>query len=140
MSDTTFSMIKPDAYESGYSGAILAQIEKTGFRIVALRLLQLSTEEVGEFYAIHQERPFYQELCTYMSSGPIIALVLRKNNAVNDYRELIGATDPKQAAPGTIRAQFATSIEANAVHGADSDKNAALEASFFFSRRELLLK
>ena len=140
MLDTTFSIIKPDAYEEGHSGAIFSQIEKAGFRIRALRLMRLSVEEAGEFYAIHRERPFYQELCEYMSSGPIIAFVLQKNNAVTDYRKLIGATDPKEAAPGTIRAQFATSIEANAVHGADSNTNASLEASFFFSKRELLLK
>ena len=139
MSDITFSMIKPDAYVAGYTGPILAQIEEAGFQIRGMRLIRLSPDGAAVFYAIHKERPFYKDLCQYMSSGPIVTLVLRKERAVDAYRELIGATDPKQAAAGTIRARFASSIEANAVHGSDSDENAQIESAFFFSARELLL-
>lgn len=139
MSDITFSMIKPDAYAAGHTGAILAEIEKAGFRIRAMRLTRLSAAEAGAFYAIHRKRPFYEDLCSYMSSGPIVALLLEKEDAVNSYRKLMGATDPQKADSGTIRARFATSIEANAVHGADSNENAITEVSFFFSERDRLL-
>ncbi len=133
---TTFTMIKPDAVEANNIGPILAMINKAGFKIVSLKLLQLSKEDAGLFYAVHKERPFYGELVDYMSSGPIVAAVLSKSNAVSSFRELIGATDPSKAAEGTIRKQFAKSIAANAIHGSDSDKNAEIEASFFFSQLE----
>lgn len=132
----TFTMIKPDAVADGNSGAILKIIEEAGFRIVALKKTLLTKERAGEFYAVHSERPFYNDLCTYMSSGPIYAAILEKDNAVADFRTLIGATNPAQAAEGTIRKLFAKSIEANAVHGSDSDDNAALEGSFYFSKTE----
>ena len=137
LQDFTFSMIKPDAYAKGYTGSILVDIEQADFRLLALRLTQLSRREAGAFYEVHRGKPFYEELCKYMSSGPIVALILGKENAVDSYRKLIGATDPKQAAPGTIRAKYATSIEANAVHGADSLSNARIEAYFFFSTRDI---
>ncbi len=129
----TFTMIKPDAVEAGNTGAIIKMIEEAGFQIQAMRKLRLSRQRAGEFYAVHQERPFYADLCSYMSSGPIVAMTLVKNNAVEDFRTLIGATDPTQAAPGTIRQLFAKSIEANAIHGSDSDENAKIEGDFFFS-------
>ncbi|WP_038030046.1 MULTISPECIES: nucleoside-diphosphate kinase [Thermonema] len=132
----TFSMIKPDAVAAGNSGAILKMIEEAGFRIVAMKMTRLTLEQAGAFYAVHKERPFYQDLCQYMSSGPIIALVLEKENAVEDFRKLIGATDPAKAEEGTIRKLFAKSIEANAIHGSDSDENAAIESAFFFSKLE----
>jgi nucleoside-diphosphate kinase len=132
----TFTMIKPDAVADGNSGAILKLIEEAGFRIVALKKTLLTKERAGEFYAVHAERPFYNDLCNYMSSGPIYAAILEKENAVADFRTLIGATNPAQAAEGTIRKLFAKSIEANAVHGSDSDENAALEGSFYFSKME----
>ena len=133
----TFSMIKPDAYKDGHSGAILKLIEEAGFRIKALKLTYLSDERAGQFYEVHKERPFYGELKAYMSSGPIIALLLEKSDAVADFRKLIGATNPANAEPGTIRKLFAKSIEANAVHGSDSDENALLEGSFFFAKTEI---
>lgn len=129
-------MIKPDAVLGGHTGAITKLIEEAGFRIIAMKKTQLSKELAGKFYAIHKERPFYGELCTYMSSGPIIPMILEKDNAVEDFRKLIGATDPKKAAPGTIRALFAKSIDANAIHGSDSDENAEIEGNFFFSQFE----
>jgi len=132
----TFTMIKPDAYQAGNSGAIIKMIEEAGFRIVAAKLTRLTPERAGEFYAVHKERPFYKDLCNYMSSGPIIAMILEKENAVADFRKLIGATNPADAAPGTIRRLFAKSIEANAIHGSDSDENAAIEGAFFFSGME----
>ncbi len=132
----TFTMIKPDAVGAGNTGAIIKLIEEAGFKIVALKKTQLSPERAGQFYAVHKERSFYQELCTYMSSGFIVPMILEKNNAVEDFRKLIGATDPKKAEPGTIRNLFAKSIEANAIHGSDSDENAAIEGSFFFSQLE----
>ncbi len=132
----TFTMIKPDAVEANNTGPILAMINKAGFRIVAMKYMHLTKEQAGQFYAVHKERPFFGELTEYMSSGPIVAIVLKKNNAVADFRELIGATDPSKAAEGTIRRLFAKSIAANAVHGSDSDKNAELEADFFFSQLE----
>jgi nucleoside-diphosphate kinase len=129
-------MIKPDAVSAANSGAIMKMIEEAGFRIVAVKKTQLSEERAGEFYAVHSQRSFFKELCTYMSSGAIIPMILEKDNAVEDFRKLIGATDPKKAEPGTIRNLFAKSIEANAIHGSDSDENAALECSFFFSNLE----
>ena len=132
----TFTMIKPDAVEANNIGPILAMINKAGFTIKAMKYLRLSKEQAGNFYAVHKERPFYGELVEYMSSGPIVAAVLEKNNAVADFRTLIGATDPTKAADGTIRKIFAKSIAANAVHGSDSDENAANEANFFFSGLE----
>lgn len=132
----TFSMIKPDAVQAGNIGAILAMIEKAGFRIVAMRMTKLSKARAGQFYEVHKERPFYDDLCTYMSSGHIVALILEKENAVADFRKLIGATDPAKAEEGTIRKMFAKSIEANAIHGSDSDENAAIEGSFFFSKMQ----
>ena len=132
----TFTMIKPDAVEANNIGPILAMINKAGFTIKAMKYLRLSKEQAGNFYAVHKERPFYGELVDYMSSGPIVAAVLEKNNAVADFRTLIGATDPTKADEGTIRKLFAKSIAANAVHGSDSDENAANEANFFFSGLE----
>ena len=132
----TFTMIKPDAVGAGNTGAITKMIEEAGFRIVAMKKTQLSAELAGKFYEIHKERPFYGELCKYMSSGTIVPMILEKENAVEDFRKLIGATDPKKAAPGTIRALFAKSIDANAIHGSDSDANAEIEGSFFFSQFE----
>lgn len=132
----TFTMIKPDAYAAGNSGAIIKMIEEAGFRIVAAKLTKLSQERAGQFYAVHAARPFYNDLCSYMSSGNIIAMILEKENAVADFRTLIGATNPADAAEGTIRKLFAKSIEANAVHGSDSDENAAIEGSFIFAGTE----
>lgn len=129
-------MIKPDATGANNIGAITKIIEEADFRVVAMKKTLLSKERAGQFYAIHKERPFYNDLCTYMSSGPIVAMILEKANAVEDFRKIIGATDPAKAAPGTIRNLFAKSIEANAIHGSDSDENAALEGSFFFSQFE----
>ena len=132
----TFTMIKPDAVAAGHIGAILDNIIKGGFKIVAMKYTSLSKEKAGEFYAVHKERPFYADLVGFMSSGPIVAAILEKDNAVEDFRKLIGATDPAKAAEGTIRKMFAQSIEANAVHGSDSDENAAIEGGFFFSSFE----
>jgi nucleoside-diphosphate kinase len=132
----TFTMIKPDAFGAGNAGAITKIIEENGFKIKAMKLTKLSAERAGQFYEVHKERPFYNELVSYMSSGAIVAMVLEKDNAVENFRTLIGATDPAKAAPGTIRNLFAKSIDANAIHGSDSDENAAIEASFFFSRLE----
>jgi nucleoside-diphosphate kinase len=132
----TFTMIKPDAVEANNIGPILAMINKAGFTIKAMKYLRLSKEAAGKFYEVHKERPFYGELVDYMSSGPIVAAILEKTNAVADFRTLIGATDPTKAADGTIRKLFAKSIAANAVHGSDSDENAANEANFFFSGLE----
>lgn len=132
----TFTMIKPDAFNAGNAGAITKMIEEAGFSIKAMKLTKLTKETAGKFYAVHSERPFYNDLCAYMSSGAIIAIILEKENAVEDFRKLIGATNPAEAAEGTIRKIFAKSIEANAVHGSDSDENAAIEGSFFFSELE----
>jgi nucleoside-diphosphate kinase len=129
-------MIKPDAMKNGHAGAILDRIIKEGFRIVSLKMAKLSIEKAGEFYAIHKERPFYGELVQFMSSGPIIAGILEKHNAVSAFRDLIGATNPAQAAEGTIRKLYATSVGENAVHGSDSDENAKIEGDFFFSSLE----
>lgn len=132
----TFTMIKPDAVANGYMGAILNDIIAGGFKIVAMKYTQLSPEVAGKFYEIHKERPFYGELVDFMSSGPIVAAILEKDNAVADFRTLIGATDPSKAEAGTIRNKYAKSIDANAIHGSDSDENAANEGSFFFSAFE----
>lgn len=126
-------MIKPDATGAGNTGAITKMIEEAGFRIVAMKLTQLTAERAGQFYEVHKERPFYADLCTYMSSGPIVPMILEKDNAVEDFRKLIGATNPQEAAEGTIRKLFAESISANAIHGSDSDENAKIEADFFFA-------
>lgn len=136
MSNRTFTMIKPDAMKNGHAGAILNHIIKGGFRIVALKQTVLTKAKAGEFYAIHKERPFFGELVEFMSSGPIIAAILEKDNAVTDFRTLIGATDPARADEGTIRKLYATSVGENAVHGSDSDDNAKIEGSFFFSGLE----
>ncbi len=133
----TFTMIKPDAVESGHIGAILAQINKAGFQIIAMKYTKLSPEKAAEFYHVHRERGFFGELRDFMSSGPIVAAVLQKDNAVEDFRTLIGATDPSKAEPGTIRALFARNIGENAVHGSDSDENALIEASFHFAQTEI---
>jgi nucleoside-diphosphate kinase len=129
-------MIKPDAVERGYAGAILDQILKAGFQVVALKLTRLSAEKAGEFYAVHKARPFYGELVEFMSSGPIYAAILEKVGAVDQFRKLIGATNPAQAEEGTIRKRFAESIGRNAIHGSDSDENARIESDFFFSSLE----
>lgn len=136
MSNYTFTMIKPDAMKKGYAGMILDKIIKAGFRIVALKLTRLNPERAGEFYAVHKERPFYRELVEFMSSGPIIAAILEKENAVEEFRRLIGATNPAQAAEGTIRKLFATSTGENAIHGSDGDETARKESDFFFTRAE----
>ncbi len=136
MSNRTFTMIKPDAMNSGYAGAILDRIIKEGFRIKALKLTKLTAEKAGEFYAIHKERPFFGELVEFMSTGPIIAAILEKDNAVNDFRKLIGATDPAKADEGTIRKLYAASVGENAIHGSDSDANAIIEGNFMFSALE----
>ncbi|NND05434.1 MAG: nucleoside-diphosphate kinase [Saprospiraceae bacterium] len=133
MGNRTFTMIKPDAVKAGHIGAILEKINAAGFRIVAMKLTKLSQETAGAFYAVHRERPFYQELVDFMSSGPIVSAILEKENAVADFRTLIGATNPAEAAPNTIRALYATSVGENAVHGSDSDENATIESNFHFA-------
>ncbi|MAO16061.1 nucleoside-diphosphate kinase [Flagellimonas marinaquae] len=133
----TFTMIKPDAVENGYIGAILDKITAAGFKIVAMKYTQLSTRDAEIFYAIHKERPFFGELVEFMTRGPIVAAILEKDNAVDDFRALIGATNPEEAAEGTIRKLYAASIGENAVHGSDSDENAAIEGAFHFSGREI---
>ena len=132
----TFTMIKPDAVGAGNIGAITKMIEGAGFRIVAMKLTQLTPTRAGQFYAVHKERPFYGDLCEYMSSGSIVPMILEKDNAVEDFRTLIGATNPQEADEGTIRKLFAESISANAIHGSDSDENAEVEGNFFFSQTE----
>jgi nucleoside-diphosphate kinase len=131
----TFTMLKPDAVEAGNTGAILDKINAAGFRIVAMEQTRLSKKDAEAFYAVHKERPFYGELVEYMTSGPIVAAILEKDNAVADFRTLIGSTNPDEAAEGTIRKLYAKSIAANAIHGSDSDENAAIEGNFFFSTR-----
>ncbi len=133
----TFAMIKPDAVENGHIGAILDKINAAGFKIIAMKLTQLSKRDAQAFYAVHRERPFYDELVAFMSRGPIVAACLEKDNAVDDFRALIGATNPAEAADGTIRKMFAKSIGENAVHGSDSDENAAIEGAFHFAGREV---
>lgn len=133
----TFTMIKPDAVEAGNVGGILGQINASGFRIVALKMTQMTTADAKEFYAVHNERPFFGELVEFMTRGPIVAAVLEKENAVDDFRALIGATNPEDAAEGTIRKKYAKSVGENAVHGSDSDENAGIEAAFHFAGREM---
>lgn len=132
----TFTMIKPDAIEANHTGLIIDKIIKSGFKIVALKYTKLTPELAGKFYEVHSARPFYKDLVAYMSKGNIVAAILEKENAVADFRTLIGATNPADAAEGTIRKLYAKSIEANAVHGSDSDENAAIEGSFFFNQYE----
>lgn len=134
--DRTFTMIKPDAVEKGHIGAILEKINSAGFRIAAMKLTQMTTADAKEFYAIHKDRPFFGELVEYMTRGPIVAAILEKDNAVEDFRTLIGATNPADAAEGTIRKLYAASIGENAIHGSDSDENAAIEGAFHFSGRD----
>lgn len=136
MTNRTFTMIKPDATSKGYTGAILDQIIKAGFTIKAMKWTKLTPEKAGEFYEVHKERPFYSSLVEFMSSGTIVAAILEKENAVAEFRKLIGATNPAQAEEGTIRKNFASSVGENAVHGSDSDENAAIEGNFFFSLLE----
>lgn len=135
--DRTFTMLKPDSVEKGHVGAILEKITASGFRIVAMKLTQMTTADAQEFYEVHKERPFYGELVEYMTRGPIVSAILEKDNAVEDFRALIGATNPDEAAEGTIRKLYAASIGENAVHGSDSDENAAIESAFHFSGREM---
>lgn len=132
----TFTMIKPDAVADNNIGAITKMIEEGGFRVVSMKMTKLSAERAGQFYAVHSERPFFKDLVSYMSAGHIVAMILEKENAVDDFRKLIGATNPADAEEGTIRKMFAKSIEANAVHGSDSDENAQIEGSFFFADTE----
>lgn len=136
MSNRTFTMIKPDAVRNGHIGNILQMINAAGFRIVAMKYLHISKQQAEQFYEVHKERPFYGELTDFMSSGPIVAAILEKENAVADFRALIGATNPAQAEEGTIRKKYATSLGENAVHGSDSDENAVIEGNFFFSGLE----
>ena len=132
----TFTMVKPTAVADGYTGAILAKIQEGGFKIKALKMLQISTQQAQAFYAVHNERPFFNSLVASMTSGPIVAAILEKENAILAYRNFIGATNPADAADGTIRKLYGKSIESNAVHGSDSDENAMIEANFFFSELE----
>lgn len=136
VTNRTFTMIKPDAVRNGHIGNILQMINAAGFRIVAMKYLQISTAQAEQFYAVHKERPFFGELTQFMSSGPIVAAILEKENAVADFRKLIGATNPAEAEEGTIRKKYATSLGENAVHGSDSDENAQIEGDFFFSSLE----
>ena len=137
MSKITFTMLKPDSVRNGNIGAILDKIIKSGFKIKAMKFTQMSNVKASEFYAIHKERPFFSDLVDYMTSGPIVAAILEKNNAVNDFRDLIGSTNPEEAADGTIRKMFAKSISENAIHGSDSDDNAKIECEFHFSAEEI---
>ncbi len=132
----TFTMIKPGAVSKDFTGPILKMINESGFRIIAMKLTRMTTRQAEAFYAVHRERPFYRSLVSYMSSGPIVAAILEKDNAVADYRTLIGATNPSEAAEGTIRKLYAESVESNAVHGSDSDENAIIESNFFFSETD----
>jgi len=133
----TFTMLKPDAVEKGHIGAILSKINAAGFRIVAMKMTHMTPRDAEQFYAVHSERPFFGELVEFMTRGPIVAAILEKNNAVEDFRTLIGSTNPDNAAEGTIRKLFATSMGENAVHGSDSDENASIEGAFHFSGREM---
>ena len=135
--DRTFAMLKPDSVEKGYIGAILEKITTSGFKIVAMKLTQMTKADAESFYDVHRERPFYLELVEYITRGPILAAILEKENAVEDFRTLIGATNPAEAAEGTIRKLFSESIGENAVHGSDSNENAAVECTFHFSGREM---
>ena len=136
MTNRTFTMIKPDAFANGHSGLIIDQILKAGFTLIALKMTRLSEDKAGEFYEVHKARPFYRELVDFMKSGPIIAAILEKENAVADFRKLIGATDPAKADAGTIRKLYAANVGENAIHGSDSDENAEIEGAFFFSNLE----
>jgi nucleoside-diphosphate kinase len=138
MAERTLAIIKPDAVEKGVVGEIITRIERAGFAIAAAKLVYLSAGEAGGFYAVHRERPFYASLCAFMTRGPVLAMVLEGDRAIARWRELMGATDPAKAAPGTIRKDFASSIEANAAHGSDSPESAAFEISYFFSALEIL--
>jgi nucleoside-diphosphate kinase len=138
MNNTTFTMIKPDAVENGHIGAILEKINSAGFKIIAMKYTKLSLEKAQKFYEIHKDRPFFNELVTFMSRGPIVAAILEKDNAVEDFRELIGSTNPADAKKGTIRNLYATSMGENAVHGSDSSENAKIEGTFHFSDSEIL--
>ena len=135
--DITFTMIKPDAVEKGYIGGILNKINEAGFKIIAMKLTLLSEDDAKKFYAIHSERPFFNDLISYMTSGPIVAAVLQKENAVEDFRKLIGSTNPEEAEEGTIRKIYAESISANAIHGSDSIENGMIEAEFHFKKNEI---
>ncbi|GAP70452.1 nucleoside diphosphate kinase [Bacteroidales bacterium 6E] len=132
----TLTMIKPDAVSKNHIGGILKMINDAGFRIKAMKYTQLSKEQAGQFYAVHQDKGFYNDLVEFMSSGPIVAAILEKENAIADFRKLIGATNPANAEPGTVRASYAESVQRNAVHGSDSDENAVIESDFFFSKVE----
>ncbi|MET4080754.1 nucleoside-diphosphate kinase [Pedobacter sp. UYP30] len=132
----TFTMIKPDAVANGHIGAIINDITQAGFKIIALKYTKLTSETAGKFYEVHAERPFYKDLVSFMSLGPIVAAILERENAIEEFRKLIGATNPAEAAEGTIRKKYAKSIEANAVHGSDSDENAQIEGDFFFAENE----
>jgi len=134
----TFSIIKPDAVRKGYTGAILAEIEKAGFKIISIKKLSISKEQAKGFYAVHKERPFFESLTTFMSSGPIVLMVLEKVNAIADLRKLMGATNPANAEEGTIRRKFAESIEENAIHGSDGEETAAFEIGYWFAGYELI--
>ncbi len=138
MTERTYTMIKPVCVKDKHIGDVIARIEKGGFKILAIKMLQLSKEDAGAFYAVHKERPFYAELTDFMSSGPTVAMVLQKDNCIKDYRDFIGATNPEEAAEGTIRRDFGTSIQCNCVHASDSPENAVVEINFFFSQRELV--
>jgi nucleoside-diphosphate kinase len=137
ITNRTFTMIKPDAFGDGHSGEIISMIEKAGFKIIGMKLTKLTMERAAQFYEVHEGQPFYKALCEHMSSGPIIAMILEKKNAIADFRKLIGATNPEQAEKGTIRKLFAKSTTANAVHGSDSNENAEIESNFFFSSIEI---
>ena len=137
MSNITFTMLKPDSVKNGNTGAILDKIVKSGFKIKAMKFTKMTDEKASKFYAIHSERPFFKDLVSYMTSGPIVAAILEKDNAVNDFRELIGSTNPEEAKEGTIRNMFAKSISENAIHGSDSDENAKIECEFHFSPEEI---
>lgn len=132
----TFTMIKPDAVANGHIGSIINDITTAGFKIIALKYTKLTPDAAGKFYEVHSERPFYKDLVSFMSSGPIVAAIIEKENAIEAFRKLIGSTNPADAAPGTIRAKYAKSIDANAVHGSDSDENAEIEGDFFFKADE----
>ena len=137
MGNITFTMLKPDSIRNGNTGAILDKIVKSGFKIKAMKFTKMTDEKASKFYAIHSERPFFKDLVGYMTSGPIVAAILEKDNAVNDFRELIGSTNPEEAKEGTIRNMFAKSISENAIHGSDSDENAKIECEFHFSPEEI---
>lgn len=136
----TFTIIKPEAVQKEYTGPIFAMVQKAGFHVAAMKMLRMSKEVAGTFYKVHQERPFYKDLVDFMSSGPVVVAILEKDNAVADYRTLIGSTDPAKAAEGTVRKLFAESVQANAVHGSDSDENARMECDFFFAVSERFYK